>query len=143
MMSADGSITLVWGDGENKFRYSIGQFRELQEKINARRLQIGAPLIGPMTLIDSLREKNVWPDDLRDILRIGLVGGGLSVAEAHRKLVMHFDNSPPADNMLAAYMILLAGFIGVPEDQLKKKTETETVKTEPSNSPNSTGPVLQ
>lgn len=143
-MSSDGSIMLMWGDGENKFRYGIGQFRELQEKVNARRLHIGAPLIGPMTLLDALREKNVWPDDLRDILRIGLVGGGLTASETHRKLVLYFDASPPADSMLPAYLILLAGFIGVPEDEIKKKMEVKTTtKTDQSSSPSSTGTALQ
>jgi Phage tail tube protein, GTA-gp10 len=143
-MSADGSVTTVWGDGENKFRFAIGQFRELQEKINARRIHIGAPLVGPMTLINSLRQQDTWPDDVRDILRIGLVGGGLTAAEAHRKLVLYFDNSPPAEHMVTAYMILVAGFIGVPEDEIKKKApETTETKTSQSDSQESTGPVLQ
>lgn len=143
-MSADGSITLVWGDGENKFRYAIGQFRELQEKINGRRQAIGAPLVGPMSLINLLREKDAWPDDVRDILRIGLVGGGMTVTEAHRKLVLYFDSSAPADHMLTAYYVLIAGFIGVPEDELKKKTEQkQETSTTLSDSPKSTGPGLQ
>ena len=41
-MSADGSITLPWGDGDHVFRLAIGGFRELQEKVNGRRVAIGA-----------------------------------------------------------------------------------------------------
>ena len=142
-MSADGSITLVWGDGENKFKYAIGQFRELQEKVNQRRLHMGWPLIGPMELINLLRDKAAWPDDIRDVLRIGLVGGGMTIAEAHRKLVLYFDGSPPLNHMLPAYLVLAAGFIGVPEDELKKKKAETTIATDHSNSPKSTGPALQ
>lgn len=142
-MSADGSITLVWGDGENKFRYAIGQFRELQEKVNARRQTIAAPLVGPMALINLLRMKDAWPDDVRDILRIGLVGGGLTPQEAHRKLVLYFDPTPPAEHMLTAYYVLVAGFIGVPEDELKKKTAEGETSTPQSNSPKSTAQALQ
>lgn len=146
-MSADGSVTLVWGDGENKFRYGIGQFRELQEKINQRRLAIGAPLVGPMSLINLLRARDAWPDDVRDVLRIGLTGAGMSIGDAHRKLVSYFDPAPPLEHMLPAYTVLLAGFVGVPEDQLsvKKKTtrKPRMRSTSRSSSPNSTEPALQ
>jgi hypothetical protein len=126
-MSGDGSISLVWGDGENKFRFGIGQWRELQEKINARRLAIGLQPIGPMTLLTSLRANDAWPDDLRDILRIGLVGGGLPIKEAHNKLVTYFDNTPPYAHNIAAFAVLSAALIGVPDDpvdDVKKKEES-------------------
>lgn len=146
-MSADGSITLVWGDGENKFRYAIGQFRELQEKINGRRMAIGAPLVGPMTMLKLLQANDAWPDDIRDVLRIGLTGAGMSVADAHRKLVAYFDRRPPLESMLTAHTVLLAGLAGVPDDEIvAKKKRKKTVKadtTNPSASPSSTGPVLQ
>lgn len=143
-MSADGSITLVWGDGENRFRYAIGQFRELQEKINGRRMAIGAPLVGPMALLRLLQANDAWPDDIRDVLRIGLVGGGLAVPDAHRKLVTYFDGKPPLESMLTAYTVLLAGLAGAPEDDVgAKKKATMTAKTNPSDSLSSTETVLQ
>lgn len=143
-MSADGSVTLVWGDGENKFRYAIGQFRELQEKVNQRRLAIGAPLVGPMSLLNLLRTNDAWPDDVRDVLRIGLTGAGMTIAAAHVKLVRYFDSTPPLEHMVPAFTVLLAGLAGAPEDEVssKKKTSTKT-STPPSNSPSSTGPALQ
>jgi hypothetical protein len=138
-MSADGSITLIWGDGENKFRFAIGQFRELQEKINTRRVAIGAPVVGPMTVLAALRTNDAWPDDVRDVLRIGLVGAGMSTQEAHRKLVMYFDGRPLLENVLAASAVLLAGLVGDPTDEedLKKKKETpsEQFHSEPSTEP--------
>lgn len=127
-MSADGSVSLVWGDGENKFRFAIGQFRELQEKVNQRRVAIGAPLVGPMSLLALLRANDAWPDDARDVLRIGLVGAGMSIQEAHLKLVRYFDNAPPIGNMLPAFTVLFAGLVGDPNDEsdVKKKTEPPT-----------------
>jgi hypothetical protein len=108
-VSSDGGIVLVWGDGENKFRFAIGQFRELQERINQRRVAIGAPLVGPMTLLASLRSNDAWPDDVRDVLRIGLVGGGMAIKEVNRKLSHHFDNKPPLESMITAYAALFGG----------------------------------
>lgn len=139
-MSADGSVTLVWGDGENKFRFAIGQFRELQEKVNTRRIAIGASAVGPMALLATLRAQDAWPDDVRDVLRIGLVGAGMPIKDAHRKLVTYFDSSPPLSHMLTAYAVLFAGLVGVPDEEkidVKKKTLTPSP---PSNSEKSMAP---
>lgn len=138
-MSADGSVILIWGDGENKFRFAIGQFRELQERINQRRVAIGAPLVGPMTLLASLRASDAWPDDVRDVLRIGLVGGGMSIKDANRKLSHHFDNKPPLESMMTAYAALFAGLVGVPDqtavdEDVKKKTATPNGQSSSENS---------
>jgi hypothetical protein len=141
-MSATGSITLVWGDGDNTFRFGIAQWRELQEKINGRRVAMGLNPIGPMTLLNMLRAKDAWPDDIRDVLRIGLVGAGMPIAAANRKLVRHFDNEPPAPHNLIAFAVLSAGLLGAPGDEIsaaKKKTEGEA--TSQSDSPPSTEPV--
>lgn len=140
-MSADGSVTLFWGDAEHRFRMAIGQFRELQENVNKRRLAIGAPPIGPMALLNSLRANDAWPDDVRDILRLGLNGGGMEPRETHRLLGHYFDGKPPLSNMRPAFVVLFAGLAGDPGDvaadtgAAKKKTET---KTNPSASVKST-----
>jgi hypothetical protein len=131
---SDGSVTLVWGDGENKFRFAIGQFRELQERVNQRRVAIGAPLVGPMGLLASLRAQDAWPDDVRDVLRIGMVGGGMPIKEVNRKLSHHFDNKPPLESMMTAYAALFAGLVGVPDqnavdEDVKKKTSTPSVQS--------------
>lgn len=136
-MSADGSVTLFWGDAEYKFRFAIGQFRELQEKINGRRAAIGAPLIGPMTLLGQLRDKDAWPDDMRDVLRIGLVGAGMPGADAHRKLVTYFDNRPMLESAITAHAVLLVGLLGDPTDKpaddvKKKRIQTSRSTSEPS-----------
>lgn len=144
-MSADGSITLVWGDGEHLFRFAIGQFRELQENVNRRRIAIGAPMVGPMSLVRLLQANDAWPDDIRDVLRIGLVGGGMKPPDAHRLMVHYFDAVPPLENMKPAFTVLLAGLAGAPgEEDSKKKTRRRTkTKTPPSPSPESTEPALQ
>jgi hypothetical protein len=137
-VSADGALSLFWGDGEQRFRFAIGQWRELQEKVNARRIAIGAPAIGPTTLLNALRAKDAWPDDIRDILRLGLVGGGLTPQEAHRLLANYFDGKPPFEHMQPAFLILFAGLVGVPSDPIGAKKKRPRVRTSRSNSPSST-----
>jgi hypothetical protein len=104
----------------------------------------GAPIPGPMTLLNALRANDVWPDDARDILRLGLVGGGMEPAEAHRLLKHYFDDFeryPLLSNMRPAFMVLLAGLTGPPQEaDLKKKKKPR--KTPRSSSTGSTAPVL-
>lgn len=121
-MSADGSISFVWGDGEeHRFRLAIGQFRELQEKVNGRRVALGAPLVGPQALLRLLQERDAWPDDVRDILRLGLLGGDMKPADVHRLLANHFDGAPVLPHMKPAFLVLMAGFVGVPDEPVESK----------------------
>jgi Phage tail tube protein, GTA-gp10 len=140
-MSGDGSTTVFWGDGETRFRISIGGFAELQEKINGRRAAAGLPGVGPSTLANAIRANDAWPDDVRDILRIGLVGAGMKPHEAHRKLVLYFDRRPPVESYLAAFAVLVGAFVGIADDDLKKKTTTaEPTSPSPSAAYTPTGP---
>ncbi|EJN11856.1 Protein of unknown function (DUF3356) [Bradyrhizobium sp. YR681] len=122
-------IDLIWGSGQHAFKFGLGQFRALQENVNRRRLAIGAPLVGPMDLVEQLRAKNLWPDDLRDILRLGLIGGGMTPRDAHIEMTQSFDDTPPLEHVKPALSVLLAGLVGPPSaavpDDAKKKTMTK------------------
>jgi hypothetical protein len=134
-MSADGSIEIVWAGEERRFRIGIGEYRGLQESINARRVLINAEPIGPSALLHLLRTNNAWPDDVRDVLKAGLIGGGLTFQEANKLLVRHFDGKPLIEHVKTAFPVLLASLVGVPDDEpSKKKTKTTTVKMDQSNS---------
>lgn len=137
-MSADGSVSLFFGDDEKRFRIGIGEFRELQEKVNGRRIEMGLSAIGPTTLANLLRANDAWPDDVRDVLRIGLVGGGMKAPEAHRLLVRYFDGKPPIGFYLPAFTVLMAAFVGVAGDEVESKKKTSAETTVPSSSPIST-----
>jgi hypothetical protein len=141
-MSADGSITMFWADQEYQFRLAIGQFRELQEAVNGRRIAIGAPTVGPATLLNLFKNNDAWPDDVRDVIRLGHIGAGMPPQVAFRKMASHFDNSPLLEHMKPAYMIILSALVGPLDDQLSKK-KTVTTETSPSSSPPSTEQALQ
>lgn len=129
-MSSDGATEIFWGGETRRFKFGIGQFRELQDRINSRRVKIGATLIGPMALVLELRNKNAWPDDVRDVLRIGLSGGGVPAEDAHRLCATYFDDFTThsfVENTVVAHAALLAGLVGPPApdnetDGSKKKT---------------------
>jgi hypothetical protein len=147
MSAEDGSVTLQFGDGEYSFRLAYGQFRELQEIVNRWRISAGIPAVGALDLAQALQRGGAWPEDAREVIRLGLIGGGM---KADRALVMvkrHVENKPFFPSMLLAQAILMTALVGPPADPVGKEPapiEPETATEEPlSGSVPSTGSVLQ
>ena len=70
------------------------QWRELQESINKPRLEIGEPPIGPMGLLRALLDGNAWPNDVREVIRLGLIGGGMKSDRALVLIKRHVEARP-------------------------------------------------
>jgi Phage tail tube protein, GTA-gp10 len=146
MSQEDGSVTLQFGDGEYTFRIAFGQWRELQESVNKPRLEIGEPTIGPMGLLRALLDGNAWPHDLREVLRLGLIGAGMKADRALVLVKRHVEGAPYFQVMPAARTVLQYAMFGPPDDQVGKETtppQPETATTDPSGVLNSTASVLQ
>jgi hypothetical protein len=145
-VSADASIEFEWGDGQHKFKLALGQLRELQEKINQPRIMIGAEPVGPYSLLDLARRKDLWPHEVREVIRLGLIGGGAKPLDALTLVARYVDNRPLLENMQPVVLILTAALVGVPDDVVGKKViagETGTKPKTGSSSPQSTEPEKQ
>lgn len=134
-MSRDASITLKWADGNHKFRLSIGQIRELQEKVDA----------GPAWILDRVRTGAWRVDDLRETIRLGLIGGGAKHGEALKLVERYVDAFPLTDSVAPAMLILSAALFGAPDGERpgKRKAAGRPAKSpsvESSASPPSTEP---
>lgn len=133
-MSADASIDLAWADGEYRFRLGLGQLRELQEKVNQPRIAIGATPIGPGTLLRLAMERDLWPHEVREIIRLGLIGGGMKPPEALARVQRYVDERPLLESMQPAVLILTAALAGAPDDEVgKKKAKEQPVKATASD----------
>lgn len=147
-MSRDGSISLDWGNDRHRFRLGIGELRELQEEINRPRAKIGAPLVGPGTLWRSLQSYDAWKDEVREVIRLGLIGGGMKPLDALGLVRRYVDERPLVESSIHATAILGAALFGPPDEALEGKEEAaETTKTTGSASlpstetePSSDGP---
>lgn len=139
-MSADGSIDLDWADGHHRFRLALGQLRELQEKINGPRVALGATPIGPFTLLQLAVARDLWPQEVREIVRLGLIGGGMKPIDALALVIRYVDERPLLESLPPAALILRAALVGVPDDNKtgKKKRQKRSMTTG-SSSPPSTG----
>lgn len=133
-MSANGSITFDWADGEHTFRLAIGHLRELQDKTDC----------GPMQVFDRLSSKSWRVDDVREVIRLGLIGGGMKPLDALVLTKRYVDEQGInlVENALAAQNILLAALVGVRDDQVGAQKKTpQVVQPSDSNSPPSTDPA--
>lgn len=121
-MTADASITITWAGEERRFRLAIGQLRELQEIVNSRR---GAHPIGPWSLYQLISNRDAWPDDLRDVIRLGLMGGGTKAELIPGLVKRYVDERPLFESVPVALAVLGVALVGVPDDPAGKKPPVE------------------
>jgi hypothetical protein len=146
-MSADGSIVIEWAGEEYKFRLAIGEMRELFDLVNKPRVAIGADLVGPMALLTTLQNGNGWPDEVRSIIRLGLIGAGMKTDRALVLIKRYVE--PPGMLLTAqivAYRVLLSALMPEATDDPVGKSEPVEEEAKPSTgstSPPSTAQVLQ
>jgi hypothetical protein len=122
-MSRNGSIDLDFADGTYTFRLAIGQLRELQETVNKTRIKLGAPLIGPASLYNLLVSRDAWMHEVREVMRLGLIGGGTKPVEAVDLVRRYVEERPMAESSVHAALVLGAALFGTPEEELDEGKE--------------------
>lgn len=137
-MSRNASIALEWADSEYVFRLPLGQLRELQEKTDC----------GPLFLFNRIVAGQWRIDDLRETIRLGLIGGGMEPAKAHTLVKRYVDDRPFTESIKPAQAILGAALIGAPDGEKpgkakRQRTAAKPSQTEDSPLPPSTEPLLQ
>lgn len=114
-MSKHGLITIDWADGSHDFRLSLGGIEELEAKTGE----------SVFTLATRLQHRTARLVDIRETLRIGLVGGGKSPTEALALVRRYIDERPLDENRDAAYAVVLAGLTRVHADDIKRVDAAE------------------
>jgi hypothetical protein len=144
---SDGTVTLTdWGE-EYQFRLAIGDFRQLQDAINRPRAELGLPALGPTELFRSLIALNAWLHEVREVIRLGLIGAGMKPDRALVLIKRHveIDGSYKRSCEMAA-AILGRALYGPQDDPVGKPTapaEPEPATMDLSGSPITTATVLQ
>lgn len=105
-MSRDAAIDLDWADGTYRFRLGWGELAELQEKTDA----------GPYVVLHRLHSHQWRIEDISNVVRLGLIGGGMPPADALKKVRMYVEQRPPLESHQFALAILTAGLLGAPEE---------------------------
>lgn len=135
-MAVNGEVTLTWGDGEHKFNVAkLRCYLELEEKCGCGIAEVYQRITGGR-----------WKfNDLRETLRLGLIGAGMTPDRALTLVNRYCDERPLAESVLPAQAVIMAALLGVPGDDIVKKAEAERTQEEPSSAkegssaPSSTG----
>lgn len=130
-MAKPVDITVEWAGGEHVFALKAKQIEELEAVTDAG--------------IGALWRRMVAGDwkmaELRHVVRLGLVGGGMGKVEAERMCKLHFDDVPVMGSIMmptpdsplslaqAIMVALLQGFEKKDDDQPEKQEAPEDGET--------------
>lgn len=124
-MSRLGAVDLQFGDGEYPFRLRMAQLIELDEKFE----------IGPQRMLIDYGSNDGRIPWTREIIRLGLIGGGMKPAEAFALIKNYVDQRPIMESVMHAQAILAAAVVGLPEDEPPGKSEAPETETEADETP--------
>lgn len=115
-MGGTTQIDLEFAGEMRSFCLKIGQLRELQEKTG----------VGPLALFNRLISGDWEVDDIPQILRLGLIGGGMSSSEALKLIETHINVSPLTEYMAQACAVIGAALFCAQksDDDSNKKKQT-------------------
>lgn len=144
-------IELPFGGEKRNFRLGIGELRDLQDKCNAGPATIHARLISFQPQAsdskrpraddfergasdpDFIAQLNLYAmlrslggdwrvDDIRETIRLGLIGAGLTPSDAYVLVVRHLDDIPNGlvENIDTAVGILQHALVGEADDPVGK-----------------------
>ena len=115
-MSRSGQVKIDWADGEHTFALKIAQLIELQEKCDA----------GPPLILARLQGGAWLVSDVRETVRLGLLGGGASPTDALKLTMRYVDERPLGENAIVAQIILASALFGAPEGKEDAPPEKPT-----------------
>lgn len=105
-MSRDAKVVLDWADDSYVFRLGWDQLETLQEECDA----------GPYVILHRLHSHQWKMQDISNVIRLGLVGGGMEPVAALKKIREYVKKRPPLENHAFAVGILSAGLMGAPDE---------------------------
>lgn len=106
-MERHAAVELDWADGTFTFRLGIAELEELERKLDK----------SVFTLAAELGSRQCRSYEIRESIRIGLIGGGMSPTDALAKVRRYMDERPLDDNRDVAYAVVLASMMRLkPQD---------------------------
>lgn len=99
-------VTIDWADGTYTFRLPIGQLEEHDELCGA----------GPLTVLTRLANGTWRVPDVRETIRLGLIGGGTVATDALKLVRRYVDGLPLLQSVPVALVVLAAALRG--EDEI-------------------------
>lgn len=125
-------VVLEWADGEYLFALKGAQIEALEAE--CRNPDTGKNGIGISAIWMRLMGSSWYMSDVTNVIRLGLIGGGMAPVPAMRLVRDYVDTVPlsslspnlmtPDCPLTVARAILAAAFVGVPESSSSGEEET-------------------
>ncbi len=125
-----GPQVIKWVGGEHPFALYLGELRALQ----------GACDAGPEQILTRIRTGQWRLDDMMEVIRQGLIGGGMAPEKAARMVTLLFEQHPLLAFKATALEVLMLALTG-PEDDQPGKAEGDAAPPESGPSAPSTETV--
>lgn len=116
----NGKISRVWANGRDDFCLAaVASLLDLEDRCKA----------GLATIAARLESGNWYVNDLRDTIRIGLIGGGMSPDQAQRVVDRHVV-PPLAPFVLLAYEIIASAMVAPADEEQPGKAQADRTAPE-------------
>lgn len=115
MANRHGAVELDFADGTYTFRLALDQIDELERKRDASIFTIA------QRLDPALRTARLG--DITEVIRLGLIGGGMTPVDALAKVRRYVDERPLDESRDTAYAVTLAALMRVHGDEVKPAGE--------------------
>jgi len=132
MSNLKAEVTAPFGDGEHTFRLTVPCLIELEQKCDA-----------PFTVILHRLSSGTYKiEDVRQTVRLALIGGGMKPTEAQILVRRYVDETPPIEEGLKVARLALMGVLfGFEAAPLETGTAAEgKVQAAPEASPSASTP---
>jgi hypothetical protein len=122
-----------WADGTYTFRLAWAELAELQEQCDA----------GPFVILDRLQTRQWRIQDVSNIIRLGLIGGGMEPVKALKLVRSYVEARPPMENVIYASGILSAGLMGAPDEPPGEPEAPNQIETGSTTFPTESSDLAQ
>ncbi|QRM43984.1 gene transfer agent family protein [Rhizobium sp. BG4] len=123
-MSRDGSCEIPFNGQRTMFKLTWRELMKIQEACDA----------GPYVVLDRLVTGRWRLQDISEVIKWGLIGGGMSQSAALTLVETEVEGRRPLENLVIAQTVLGAGVVGAPEEDVGKKSEAANPRKRKSRS---------
>ena len=113
------ATTFQWADDVYTFDLKLGQIRELEEKCKA----------SVFVVLGRLFRQEAFIDDIRETIRLGLIGGGTPASRAWVLVSRYVEGQPLAENLPHAMRIMGALAYGAPQEAVEDSPDPTQAAT--------------
>jgi len=125
-----GEIVIEWADGHYSFRLGLAELEEIEAKFDKSIFEIAA----------ALGNRTAKSKEISEVLRVGLIGGGMPPADALAKVRRYCDERPLDENRTYAYGVCLKAIQRVHTDETEEDAPGETEAAIETDTDASTSP---